>query len=216
MNIEFDIPGKTFEHHFQDVFLTEDVLTPGERSVLKGISVKRRMDFSTGRYCAREVLKKIGLPDAEILIGSKNEPLWPQGFVGSISHTKGLAGAVGARSSQLISIGLDIEKTGRVKEGMWDILFLPEEQEFLRSLTPEEQNFHTTLFFSMKESFYKLQYPLTKEFLAFTDVLLEKHASSFRISIPEAFSGKQLLPEYTAVHYTVYEDKLITVCFIEK
>jgi 4'-phosphopantetheinyl transferase EntD len=214
MTILFDLPEPAFEYHFTDVFLTEEVLTPGELGVLKGISAKRRMDFSTGRYCAREALKKMGLSNPEILVGTQNEPVWPSGFTGSISHSEELVGAVAASLTNVRSMGLDIEKTGRVKEGMWHLLFRPEEQEFLNSLKPEELPFYTTLFFSMKESFYKLQYPLTKEFLGFTDVILEKKGAGFELRIPGEFSGKKLLPEYTLMHYTRHTDTVISLCQI--
>ncbi|MFI5150995.1 MAG: 4'-phosphopantetheinyl transferase [Bacteroidia bacterium] len=211
---EFNLPEHTFEQCFTESFLTEAVLTPAEQAGLKGISVRRRTDFSTGRYCAREALKNAGLHTAEILTGSGNEPLWPPGYTGSISHTGGLAGAVA--SSKLLSIGLDIEQTGRVKDGMWHLLFRPEEQEFLKSLDKNEQLFYTTLFFSMKESYYKMQYPVTKQFLGFTDVVLEKQSSVFQLRIPGEFSGKHLLPGYTAMHYAMYKEKIITTCFMDR
>ncbi len=146
---------------------------------------------------------------------TKKEPLWPKGFVGSISHSKDFVGAVVSKSSQLISIGLDIEKTGRVKKNMWRNLFTPAEQEFLNTLSEEDEKFYTTLYFSMKESFYKLQYPITESYLSFTDVELKQKNGSFKLEVIKQFKGKELLPEFTDMNYARHDNEVISLCFME-
>jgi len=214
MNIDFNLPEILFEQHFSTDFSEADVLTPGEQLLVKNFSEKRRKDFSTGRHCAHEVLKKMGAQTFEILTGPRKEPIWPEGFTGSISHSKELAGAVAALSSKLLTIGLDIEKNGRVKAEMWDLLFQPQEQEYLRTITPAEQLFYTTLFFSMKESFYKLQHPLTNSFLGFTDVEINEKGGRYRIRVTGELRDKKLLPEWTEMHYSRYGDHIITLGMI--
>ena len=188
MEIDFGLPKNCFEQYFTEEFSNEETLTPNEKLLMKGVSEKRNRDFSSGRHCARIVLDRFGIVKPEILIGPKREPLWPKGFVGSISHSKRIVGAIVSKSTQLLSIGLDIENVGRVKKSMWQILYTPIEQEFLNTLTQEEEIFFTTLFFSMKESFYKFQYPLTKKYLGFTDVELEQKNDCFRIKVLKEFN----------------------------
>ncbi len=186
-----------------------------EKLQMEGVSHKRLTHFSTGRLCAKRVMANLGLADNEILIGPDKVPIWPKGIVGSISHTEGMAGAVAAKSSELLSIGMDIEEIGRVKDNMWDMLFTPTEQKYLNQLTEKEKAFYTTLFFSMKESFYKLQYSLTKFNLWFTEVEINKSDENFSLLVLKDFEGKELLKNSTNLHFAVFKDYIISLCFIE-
>ena len=215
MKIDFGFSDTYFEQYFTDDFSNEGVLTSNEKLLIKGVSEKRIRDFSSGRYCAKEVLGKLGEANSEILIGSEKEPLWPKGFVGSISHAKDLVGAVASKSTQLVSIGLDIEKIGRVKKVMWRAIFTPIEQEFLNTLSEVDELFYTTLYFSMKESFYKLQHPITKKYLGFTDVELRHQNGVFNLKVIKEFKGKELLPASTDINYGRHNDKVISICFME-
>ena len=48
---------------------------------------KRKAEFLAGRYCARAALAQLdGSLAVNIGIGANREPLWPPGFVGSITH----------------------------------------------------------------------------------------------------------------------------------
>lgn len=215
MEIDFGLSKTCFEQYFTEEFSNEEVLTSNEKLLVKEVSEKRIRDFSAGRHCAKKLLNKLGDVNSEILIGSKKEPLWPKGFVGSISHSKSFVGAVVSKSSQLVSIGLDIEKIGRVKKNMWRNLFTPIEQEFLNTLSEDDELFYTTLYFSMKESFYKLQYPITKEYLWFTDVELKQDKGVFNLAVIKEFNSKELLPAFTDINYAKHNDHIISVCFIE-
>ena len=143
-------------------------------------------------------------------------PVWPDGVVGSISHSKFLAGAVIAAADRILSIGLDIETIGGVNPDMWDTLFLVSEQAFLQQFTGDELTFYTTLLFSGKEAFYKFQHPLTKFFLDFTDVEMRLIDDQFEIAVLEDFPGKELLPVSTPVHFTQQGNQLITLCYHER
>ena len=133
-------------------------------------SQKRLSDFSTGRYCALKALEQLGIQDAIIPIGEDREPIWPEGIVGSISHCDSLTGAVVAKSSDHISLGLDIEEIGRVTPHLWDLVFTENEKKYLSGLSDKEILVQSTVIFSIKEAFYKFQHPLTKTFLDFLDV----------------------------------------------
>ncbi|MCE2771724.1 MAG: 4'-phosphopantetheinyl transferase superfamily protein [Saprospiraceae bacterium] len=133
-------------------------------------SPKRLTDFSNGRYCAMKALERFGIQDAVIPIGEEREPIWPDGIVGSISHCDSLTGAIVAKKSDHISLGLDIEEIGRVTPDLWELVFTENEKNFLFSLSKEDQRVKSTAIFSIKEAFYKFQHPLTKTFLDFLDV----------------------------------------------
>jgi 4'-phosphopantetheinyl transferase EntD len=133
-------------------------------------SPKRLSDFSTGRYCATKALEQLGIHDAIIPIGKDREPIWPDGIVGSISHCDSLTGAIVAKKSDHISLGLDIEEIGRVTPDLWDLVFTEKEKAFLTGISEKEKRIQSTAIFSIKEAFYKFQFPLTKFFLDFLDV----------------------------------------------
>ena len=127
-------------------------------------------DFSTGRYCAIKALEKLGIQDAVIPIGEDRAPIWPEGIAGSISHCDSFAGAIVAKSSDHISLGLDIEEIGRVTPDLWDLVFTQNEKSYLSGLSHQDKRVQSTAIFSIKEAFYKFQHPLTKTFLDFLEV----------------------------------------------
>lgn len=135
-------------------------------------SPQRLTDFSAGRYCATKALEQIGIENAIIPIGEDREPIWPEGIVGSISHCDSLTGAIVAKSSDHISLGIDIEEIGRVTPDLWDLVFTENEKNYLSGLSEKEVLIKSTAIFSAKEAFYKFQYPITQTFLDFLDVEL--------------------------------------------
>lgn len=74
--------------------------------------LRRRVEFAAGRYCAREAMRRIApdLAHQAIAIGEAREPLWPSGVIGSIAHTRGIAGAVIARAGERRGVAIDIER----------------------------------------------------------------------------------------------------------
>src|SRR5215469_16812348 len=71
-------------------------LRPAEAAIVARAVEKRRAEFATGRACAHAALDAWGAPDAPLLPGPDRAPLWPDGFVGSISHARGACAAVAA------------------------------------------------------------------------------------------------------------------------
>ena len=80
-----------------------------------------------------------------------------------------MVGAVVALKEHVAAIGLDIETSGRVSPEMWDLIFHKNEQDLIRNKQGDGIDW-ATLMFSFKESFYKMQYPLTGQFLDFRGV----------------------------------------------
>lgn len=74
-------------------------------------AASRQTEFLAGRYCAGIALGRLSpeSPRAVVGIGPGSAPIWPQGFVGSISHSKNLVSAVVARAQVADGIGFDIE-----------------------------------------------------------------------------------------------------------
>ncbi len=154
-----------FTPHKHELPLHNLTLPPNQQ-----FSQKRLSDFSTGRYCAIKALEQLGIKDVLIPIGEDRAPFWPEGIVGSISHCDSLTGAIVAKNSDHISLGLDIEEIARVTRDLWDLVFTENEKNYLFRLSDEDILVQSTAIFSIKEAFYKFQHPLTKTFLDFLDV----------------------------------------------
>jgi 4'-phosphopantetheinyl transferase EntD len=176
-------------------------------------SPKRLTDFSRGRYCAIKALEQIGVENAIIPIGEDRAPIWPEGIVGSISHCDSMVGSIVALKENYNSIGLDIEEIGKVGEDLWDLLFTAKEIAFLNRLSLDDSVLFSTVLFSMKEAFYKMQFPLTKTFLDFKDVEIEVNNSCFYLRILTEFHPKNKLPILNEIFYLVEKNVIITYAF---
>jgi 4'-phosphopantetheinyl transferase EntD len=193
----------------------DSVLFENELILSRKFSEKRNIDFSTGRYCARKALDQLNLDSVEILIGVNREPLWPEGIVGSISHCDSLIGAIVAKIENYTSIGLDIEEIGKIEKSLWSLLFTKSEISFLSGLSVKDCGLFSTVFFSMKESFYKLQYPLTNMFLDFKDVEIEFYLDEYYLTIINTNSSFKFLSPIK-IEYKICNNCVITYCVIAK
>lgn len=126
-----------------------------EEGLVAGASDKRRRDFALGRACAHNALAALGHEDAAIGIAEGGAPLWPNGVLGSITHTKGYAAALVAEARNFSGIGLDAERVGGVTEDLWPRLFDASERDHLLALDTVARPVMATLFFSAKEACYK-------------------------------------------------------------
>ncbi|WP_229644636.1 4'-phosphopantetheinyl transferase family protein [Vibrio parahaemolyticus] len=147
----------------------EDLLDSGLvlGNELKSATVKRKAEFLTGRHCAKTCYNLLGVHSPiQPSIGEFKEPIWMQGYAGSISHCDSMAVAVVTQNDKQ-SVGIDIEKwldanqSNRIKKVVCSAKELR-----LSSYFSSESQF-VTIAFSAKESLYKALYPSLKRFLNF-------------------------------------------------
>lgn len=167
--------------HFTKLNKGLDLLFPEEKLLTKKFESPRINSFCSGRYCAHKCLDEFGIHSTAVLMKKNGAPQWPDGFVGSISHSKKYAGAVVANKESYQSIGFDIEEVNRIQPDIWHLLFTKGEQLFLSKHTLHEQQVLATIFFSIKESFYKFSSGLTSDFIDFLDVEVIKNNNSYFI-----------------------------------
>jgi 4'-phosphopantetheinyl transferase EntD len=140
---------------------------PDEEPLIAKSVAKRRNEFITVRYCARLALAELGVGPVPILKGEKGEPCWPDGVVGSLTHTEGFRGAAVGRAGQVRSLGIDAEPHGVLPDGVLDAVSLPEERRELETLG---DGLHwDRILFCAKEATYKAWFPLTRRWLGFED-----------------------------------------------
>ena len=140
---------------------------PEEEPLIAKSVAKRRNEFITVRYCAREALGELGIAPVPILKGEKGEPCWPDGVVGSLTHCEGFRGAAVARHDAIRSVGIDAEPHDVLPKGVLDAISLPGERAELQAL-PDGLHWDRILFCA-KEATYKAWFPVTNRWLGFED-----------------------------------------------
>jgi 4'-phosphopantetheinyl transferase EntD len=163
---------------------------PEECALVENAVAVRQREFHAGRSAARAALTRLGIPVAPLLADVDRVPIWPQGVVGSLSHSRTLCVAIVARSSHCRSLGVDLEPDEPLESKLWRRILTPSERQRLDARQPETRGRLARLVFSAKECFYKCQYPLTRRFLGFQDVEVElgPEADRFR-AIPRVDLG---------------------------
>jgi 4'-phosphopantetheinyl transferase EntD len=153
------------------------LLLPAEEALVEKAVPKRQREFALGRACAHAALEKLGHGGTVIGRNPSGAPLWPDGIVGSITHTKGYAAALVGRASRFSGIGVDAERVGGVTRNLWPRLFDEAELESLAALDDVAQACAATLIFSAKETSYKAwgcSGPLS-----FQEIRITPHANGF-------------------------------------
>ncbi|MCZ0726787.1 4'-phosphopantetheinyl transferase family protein [Mycolicibacterium iranicum] len=140
---------------------------PEEEPLIAKSVAKRRNEFITVRYCARQALVDLGMEPVPILKGDKGEPCWPDGVVGSLTHCEGFRGAAIGLREQVRSLGIDAEPHDVLPNGVLDAISLPIERHELGTM-PGGVHWDRVLFCA-KEATYKAWYPLTHRWLGFED-----------------------------------------------
>ncbi len=163
------LPGGAQALAAAEMYTDPPELTPlAEEEPLIAKSVaKRRNEFITVRYCAREALGELGVAPVPILKGEKGEPCWPDGIVGSLTHCEGFRGAAVGRRDEVRSVGIDAEPHDVLPKGVLDAVSLPVERAALRAL-PDGLHWDRILFCA-KEATYKAWFPVTRRWLGFED-----------------------------------------------
>ena len=149
------------------------LLDPAEALVVARAVPKRVGEFAAGRLCARSALARFGIERFALRAGADRRPLWPEGLVGSITHTAGFCAAVVGPGTRFAALGLDTEKAHALRPALWQRICLAPEIDWIESLPRAAQVCAATLIFSAKEALYKCQYPYTGERLSFHDVQVE-------------------------------------------
>jgi 4'-phosphopantetheinyl transferase EntD len=140
---------------------------PEEEPLIAKSVAKRRNEFITVRYCAREALGELGVSPVPILKGDKGEPCWPDGIVGSLTHCDGFRGAAVGLQAGVRSVGIDAEPHDVLPHGVLEAISLPAERSELSAM-PTDLHWDRILFCA-KEATYKAWFPLTHRWLGFED-----------------------------------------------
>ena len=152
-------------------------LMPSEVGAICNALPKRKTEFVAGRRAARRAMADLDVAPAPVPAGPDRAPIWPDGVIGSISHTDLVCVAVVAHETSARAIGVDVEAATPLEADL--LSRICNEDEVARIAGPDQLTY-AKLVFSAKEAAYKAQYPLTQTLIGFDgfDVTLdlEKHA----------------------------------------
>lgn len=207
-----------FQRLLSDDVETEEVdphtvaggLLSAEKEVVAGAAKTRVEQFTAGRVCSRAALVRLGVAaTTPIERGDDRAPIWPEGFIGSITHTDTWCAAAVARIGDVRSIGIDLEPATPLKEALWRRVCTPGEREQLKALS--NPGLMGKVLFSAKESVYKCQYPLTTEFLGFHAVQVEVEDGAFR-AVFQKPAGRFQPGDEMRGRYLVEDGLVATAC----
>lgn len=139
------------------------------RSIQAAKSARER-EFAQGRVLARRLLAECGSPVLDVPAGSDRAPIWPEGFVGSISHTTDWIGVAVARACDAAAVGIDVETIRPAAEvAHIDSMCLSTQELSLWNCAECPREVFSVLGFSAKEALYKCLYPIVRTFFDFLE-----------------------------------------------
>jgi 4'-phosphopantetheinyl transferase EntD len=186
-----------------------------EEAVIARAVARRRDEFITGRRLARKALADLGCVAAGLPPDSDGVPQWPEGFIGTISHSGGLCVAVVGRTCDLVGIGIDIEEIVRMQPGIAPLISRPDEAEIGNTSGGVDL---TLLRFVAKEALFKAYFPATRGFLDFLDVRVSLNLENnrFEAQLME-LSKSSLCGSRTFVgHFTTVESHVVAGVWIAR
>lgn len=127
----------------------------------------RRQQFTAGRQLARQAWQRLGQAPVALLNDAQRVPVWPQGIVGTITHTHVWCAAAVARQADVAGLGADVELATPLELSLWERICRPEERAFLGAQPEPLPGLLAKAVFSAKESIYKALYPSVRVFLDF-------------------------------------------------
>lgn len=186
-------------------------------AALANAVLKRQVEFAAGRFCARLALQKQGYAAAATLaVGQHREPLWPAGYIGSISHGDGQAIAVAAASGEWRALGIDIESVLSDEAAQPLVVHLMTAAELAiginagLTLAP-----WLSLVFSAKESLFKALYPFVGRYFDFLDAEvceLDEARGSLMLRLLSSLSPQCVKGSQYCISYRYSNDSIATLC----
>lgn len=145
----------------------ETTLSDVEEQTIARAVDKRKREFRAGRNAAKQALRQLGLQQNIVIAAAQNRrPLWPQGYLGSITHTEGYCAAAVGYDDTYQGIGIDVEPRTRLDDNILDHICTEREQQWIAK---HHQADWGKVFFCVKETLYKVFNPIHDVFLGFQE-----------------------------------------------
>lgn len=211
------LPGRVDLHAFACIPLAAQAVLQLDASLLEvwkslgvrgapplpaSASAARQLEYFASRAAAAALLRVQGAADTTVMTGDGRAPVWPDSFVGSISHSTRLACVAVQPVSVCQGLGIDVQawltpqaaadvRMRCVGEAEWSTL-----QEVGKAKAAGlSASALLTLAFSAKEAFFKCVYPRVGRHFEYTDACLDPiELGQGRIRIRMLVAAGPLLP----------------------
>ena len=147
--------------------LDDDSLFPQEAGTIARAVPKRRAEFTGGRKAARAALGK----PVPIPVADSRAPVFPEGWVGSISHEADLCIALVGEAGQWRALGIDLTAAAPLESALVPEICRPEE---LHGVSQPGQGLLARRLFSAKEAAFKALFPLTGTMFGFHGLCVDR------------------------------------------
>jgi enterobactin synthetase component D len=198
---------------FASAEMWQTPLCAEEEALIDGAVSKRQREFRAGRNAAHEALQRLQAPRQAILRGSRREPLWPSGYLGTIAHCHDLCVAACAIEGGLAGLGIDVEPLSPLPEGVERYIHTDMEASGL-----EQEELPQRLIFSAKESLYKCYYPLLGRYFGFKSVNLIIDKTTQTFSFEPTVACEIEFPAEMDFHgrFHTSDTHLFTACYLSR
>jgi enterobactin synthetase component D len=176
---------------------------------------KRQREYLAGRRCACEALASAGFPGVFYpAMGEDRLPIWPEQWLGSISHSGDHAVAMAASRHHCSALGIDIQQQSSEKtmHAIQHLIATPEE---LMPLGDMDTTTKLLLIFSAKESLYKALYPQVRQIQEFdAAALIQADTQTVVLELTRDWSTIWKAGARMNIHYTIVMDYILTATFL--
>lgn len=188
-------------------FTDADLLWLPHHAELSNAGRKRKAEHLAGRIAAAHALPEHTVPG----IGPGGEPLWPEGFSGSITHSGTQAMAVVVHHPDAL-VGIDCEavlpdrEAREIQDGIID-----EQEEMCLTRSGYPFALALTLVFSAKESLFKALYPRVKIYMGFDCARITRlNEKTLTLALTHPQAGFKEGTLFT-LHWLLHGDHAITL-----
>ena len=151
-------------------------------------------------------------------VNEDRSPCWPDGYIGSISHSGHWVWAAVANARDARSIGIDTESVVDVatRQQINSEIASSAEWDIAKSLNLDTQQTFSVVF-SAKEAFYKCWYPLTQCYFGFEHAAVEEVTSDrVRIRTLESNPNFGVGPKSLEVFYLCSGNDVFTATWMKQ
>ena len=168
------------------------ILDPAERAGIEHAVARRQQEFIAGRICARQALERLGIATGPLRKQPNGSIAWPDGIMGTLSHSEIWCGAAIVRHSAAAGIGFDIETVARIRENLWRRILTREERAWLDGQPEAATQARVALIFSAKEALYKCIAELLERRIGFMDAVIipDPQQGSFAVRLNEPVAAQ--------------------------
>lgn len=184
-----------------------------EVAMAKGWAQKVQELYVAGRLSAHAGLRDLRMDGQPLLRGEDGAPIWPDGVLGSISHTSGVGMAVVSTASGVLALGIDVEKGDRIlKSNLVDKVCCESEGDWVLK---QDSDFRLLRLLSAKEAVFKAVCGLSKIRLGFKEAILKSRDDGFHVEIRHPRVSKEWPEVKFVLRQGLWRDYLVSGLCIE-